>query len=279
MKISDLLLSTFVININDPLIKAINLLGEKGRYRLVIIDDENKVQGVISGRRILEVLLKRRGTSIIEEKGLDFVLNESINLFMDEVYQLFFEDTDLETILKYMSENMIGYVILIDYLNKFKGMIEEISFLLKFKGKKLGINIEEIMSKKVHTIDAESTLYDASKTMINERLRRLPVLEKEKLIGIITISDILRELVKTKKIGIEIDNIFKYKVKDIMNKNIISIEPWADVGDALEKILEKDVSGILVIHEDKLLGMVSRIDILSKITKIKGISKILEMIY
>ncbi len=60
--------------------------------------------GVISGRRILEVLIGRRGTSVIEDKGLDLTLNESVNLFMDETYQLFLEDTNLETILKYISE-------------------------------------------------------------------------------------------------------------------------------------------------------------------------------
>ncbi|MEM3485561.1 MAG: CBS domain-containing protein [Candidatus Methanomethyliaceae archaeon] len=282
MKISEIASSNFVVKLSDPLIKAVSLIGgEKGRYRLVVTDDDGMVEGVISGRRIVEVLLGRRGTSIIEEKGLDLTLNESINLFMDEAHQLFLEDTNLETVLKYLCENMTGYAILVDHSGRFKGIVEEAGFLERLRGKKISITVEEIMSTKPITEEARATVQEASRKMVNERLRRLPVLHKGNVVGIITISDILKELVRAKEKGVEeaVGNIFKRRVEELMTKRVVGIAPEADVGDAVKSMLEMDVSGLLVFRKGELVGIISRIDVLGKSAKIKGIEQMVEMVH
>jgi CBS domain-containing protein len=280
MKIGEFVSSHFAVKVSDPLIKAVSLIGGgKGRYRLVVTDDEGTVRGVISGRRIVEVLIGRRGTSVIEEKGLDLTLNESVNLFMDETHQIFLEDTNLETILKYVRENMAGYVILVDQSGRFKGIVEEIGFLERLRGKEIGIRVKEIMSVRPRTENAGATVYDASRRMVNERLRRLPILDKGKVVGLITISDILKQLASAKEAGIEaaVNNIFNRKVEELMTKKIVGIEPDADVGEAVKSLLEMDVSGVLVFRGEDLVGILSRIDVVGKTARIKGIEQMVEM--
>ncbi len=281
MKIGEFISSNFAVKVSDPLIKAVSLIGGgKGRYRLVVTDDEGTVRGVISGRRIVEVLIGRRGTSVIEEKGLDLTLNESVNLFMDETYQVFLEDTNLETVLKYVRENMAGYVILVDQSGQFKGIVEERGFLERLRGKKIGVRVEEIMSARPITENAGATVYDVSKKMVNERLRRLPIIDRGEVVGLITISDILKKVASAKEAGIEaaVCNIFNRKVEELMTKKIVGIEPEADVGEAVKSLLEMDVSGLLVFRRKDLVGIISRIDIVGKTAKIKGIEQMVEMI-
>ncbi|MCQ5374444.1 MAG: CBS domain-containing protein, partial [Candidatus Methanomethylicia archaeon] len=267
MKIGEFVSSSFAVKVSDPLIKAVSLIGgRKGRYRLVVTDDDGTVRGVISGRRIVEVLIGRRGTSVIEEKGLDLTLNESVNLFMDETHQIFLEDTNLETILKYVRENMAGYVILVDQSGRFKGIVEEIGFLERLRGKEIGIRVEEIMSVRPRTENAGATVYDASRRMVNERLRRLPIIDRGKVVGLITISDILKQLASAKEADIEaaVNSVFNRKVEELMTKKVVGIEPDADVGEAVKSLLEMDVSGLLVFRGEDLVGILSRIDVVGK---------------
>lgn len=56
--------------------------------------------------------------------------------------------------------------------------------------------VRDIMIKKIYSISPDSTLEDASGKMIKYRVNRLPVIENEKLVGIIVRSDIIRGLSK-----------------------------------------------------------------------------------
>jgi len=56
-----------------------------------------------------------------EEEGFKWMLREPVRIFTDESHQRFLEDAGADTVLKYMSENMIGYVILVDDANSYNG--------------------------------------------------------------------------------------------------------------------------------------------------------------
>ncbi len=57
-------------------------------------------------------------------------------------------------------------------------------------------NIEEIMTKDVHTISSEASVEEASEHMIRHRINRLPVTEDGRVVGIITRGDIIKGLAK-----------------------------------------------------------------------------------
>jgi CBS domain-containing protein len=51
--------------------------------------------------------------------------------------------------------------------------------------------VEEIMTKDVLTIDPETTIQDAVEFMLKHKIKKLPVLSEEKIVGIVTASDII----------------------------------------------------------------------------------------
>lgn len=59
------------------------------------------------------------------------------------------------------------------------------------------LNVEKIMSKKVLTVTPSSTIVEAAQLMLDKKVGGLPVVEGDKLVGIITESDIFRMVVKS----------------------------------------------------------------------------------
>ena len=77
------------------------------------------------------------------------------------------------------------------------GIISERDYIQKAAPKRLlpwEIKVEDIMTKDVISTTRKETIHDCMKTMSKNRIRHLPVIEKEQLIGIISISDVVRAL-------------------------------------------------------------------------------------
>ena len=57
----------------------------------------------------------------------------------------------------------------------------------------------EIMSKPLITVDESTSLYDVSKKMVKHKIRRLPVVKDNTLVGIVTVTDIIKYYYKKNK--------------------------------------------------------------------------------
>jgi CBS domain-containing protein len=104
-----------------------------------------------------------------------------------------------------MSNNDIGSVVIVDDLDTRKpiGIITErdiIRTIGMIQPHQLLVPIREHMSHPVITLSSNATVYDAIKLMYEKKIRRLIILEKEKLVGIITDKDIFRSLVNNKEL-------------------------------------------------------------------------------
>ena len=78
------------------------------------------------------------------------------------------------------------------------GIVTERDFVRRATAENLSLDVEisEIMSKPLITIDPESTLKEAARLMLKNKIRRLPVVKEGKLVGIIVVSDFARQLSK-----------------------------------------------------------------------------------
>jgi len=90
-----------------------------------------------------------------------------------------------------MSKKGIGCLVAVEK-GAILGIITERD-ILKYisKSNNLHVPIEEIMSQDVITIDANADLLEAANLMFQHRIKKLPVIEKGKLVGIITATDIV----------------------------------------------------------------------------------------
>lgn len=94
---------------------------------------------------------------------------------------------------KLMRKNRIGCLVVIDG-DKPVGIITERDIAYKVVAEEKGFDIKvgDAMTKDLKIIDGEKSLRDAAKLMASQLIRRLPVLEGKRLVGIITIEDIMR---------------------------------------------------------------------------------------
>jgi acetoin utilization protein AcuB len=135
------------------------------------------------------------------------------------------------------------------------------------------------MTRKVITIDQEATIFDARELLAGNKIRHLPIIDKERrLIGIITDRDIRSVLPYNSLIEHsgekENERISKIKVNDIMTKDPISISPTYTIQDALLLIQKSKVGALPVVDDDhKLKGIISVRDLLRAFINVLGIGE------
>jgi len=78
------------------------------------------------------------------------------------------------------------------------GIITERDIVRRIVAKRssLDVKVTEVMTKTLITIDPETSLKDAARVMSNNKIRRLPVLKNNKLVGIVAASDFVRNVGK-----------------------------------------------------------------------------------
>ena len=129
--------------------------------------------------------------------------------------------------------------------------------------------VKDIMTTDVVTIEPTHTAQAAAKQMKKSRTHGLVVIQKGKLIGILSEGDIITKVIAENKLA------SKVKVKDIMTKEVIMILPTLDVIDAAGIMAEKHIKKLPVVSVGKLLGVVTAMDIVeSEPQLMKDLSKL-----
>jgi len=119
------------------------------------------------------------------------------------------------------------------------------------------MRVKEIMTTGVKTVSPKSTIQEAAKLMSEFRIGCLLVTEKKILVGIITESDIMREVVSKNLLP------SKVKVGEFMSKEVIAVGPDTELEDAADAMTERKVKRLPVIYKNQLVGIVSAVDIVA----------------
>jgi CBS domain-containing protein len=115
------------------------------------------------------------------------------------------------------------------------------------------LHVADMMSKPVISVSPSTPVKDVMNLMYSTKHLGFPVIEKDVLIGMVTLSDI------QKASPIDRDALH---VKDIMTRNLIVLPPSAPVIDALRLMSRFNIGRIPVTEGDTLLGIITRADIL-----------------
>lgn len=114
-------------------------------------------------------------------------------------------DDTLFKALKIMADNNIGALVVVKG-EKVVGIFSERDFVRNAViDKKLSMNltVKELMSTKVCYVRPEQTIEECMVLMTEKRTRHLPVIEEEKLIGIVSIGDVLKNTISEKEFKIQ----------------------------------------------------------------------------
>jgi acetoin utilization protein AcuB len=138
------------------------------------------------------------------------------------------------------------------------------------------MRIRDIMSTNVVTVGEETLVDDATKIMEAHKIRRLPVMKKDKLVGLVT-KHMLLEAAPSPATSLSIHELHyllaKMTVKEIMVKNPYTISPDMPVEEALQLGQEKGYGAFLVMEKGRLVGVVTESDIVRVMTRVLGVKE------
>jgi CBS domain-containing protein len=120
------------------------------------------------------------------------------------------------------------------------------------------------MTKKVSTGTGETTIIEAEREMVGKSFRRLPLVSEGRLVGIVTAMDIVRffgsgEVFQHLRSG-TILHVLQTPALQIGVKKLITISQDADVTEAARTMKERNVGALLVVDDEKLVGMLTERD-------------------
>jgi CBS domain-containing protein len=118
------------------------------------------------------------------------------DIMTKEVVKISVND-DVFAAAELMNSSEIGCLVVVDGENPI-GIITERDIVRRVVAKELPLEtkVSKVMSKSLITIDPEASLKEASRVMSSHKIRRLPVLKQNKLVGIIVSADFVRNVGK-----------------------------------------------------------------------------------
>ncbi len=118
-----------------------------------------------------------------------------------------------------------------------------------------GLAVADIMTRRPVTVPRNLSVRSAARIMKEKGVGSLLVVEQEELLGILTKSDVIQEVVAEAK------DAEKVTVGDIMTAAVITIQPAQDVFDALVLMKENNIRHVPVLEKDALAGFLTIKDV------------------
>lgn len=180
----------------------------------------------------------------------------------------------LGTVAKTMLENQIGGLTVMDS-GEIIGMITKSDFLDTCQGRPFtDITVKERMNTDITTIGPQDRLVHARRIIIDEKIGRLPVTEDGQLQGMITAKDIALAMMSFRKVVPD-----KYKparirnllVEDVMIQNVKTISEESPVSEAALLMLDEKFSGLPVVDDNKMNGIITKTDFLKLIVELEKV--------
>ncbi|MDT7894514.1 MAG: hypothetical protein LASZOEIN_001269 [Candidatus Fervidibacter sp.] len=116
---------------------------------------------------------------------------------------------------------------------------------------------KDIMTTKVVTVKPSTSIEDAARLLVRRKISGVPVVDekdKTKVVGILTEADLLAAPSGAKTVA------------EVMKKRVVSVSPDTSVDEIAEILVKKKIKRVPVIDAGKLVGIVSRIDVLRAIS-------------
>ena len=119
------------------------------------------------------------------------------------------------------------------------------------------MQIKNLMSEDIITVDKDQNLTDALKLLRKHNVSRLPVTNNKELVGIISERDIANKLGSSKYENMPASRLH---ISSVMVKDVITVPQTMQLGEVAKIMLEKGIGSVPVMNEDKMVGIVSKAD-------------------
>ena len=138
------------------------------------------------------------------------------------------------------------------------------------------MRVMDRMRRSPVSVNRSDTLLHALRTLETWKIRHLPVIEGDRLVGIV--SD--RDLKKAAPSPFDRDTAKEFvrftsavTVKEVMSKEVVTTSPYCPIEEAAALMVEKRIGALPVVQEGRLVGIITETDVLGVLTEMMGATK------
>ncbi|MGV3082155.1 CBS domain-containing protein [Streptococcus dysgalactiae] len=135
------------------------------------------------------------------------------------------------------------------------------------------MSVKDYMTKEVISISPEESVAHAADLMRDKGLRRLPVIEKRQLVGLVT-EGTMADASPSKATSLSIYEmnylLNKTKIRDIMIRQVVTVEPDASLEDAIYEMMTYKVGVLPVVQNNQVVGIITDRDVFKAFLEVSG---------
>jgi CBS domain-containing protein len=271
---------TITVTPNTTLLDAREILLRHNLKRLVVIDSKNRPVGIITEKDIAKTIYALGDRPIKSVKVSGFMSKKLITVKKtDTVYDC----------AKLMKKNHISSIIVLGTNGILEGLVTKTDLASLFLTHAVApLKVSKIMTRNVITAMPGDSLLYVESLLIHNRIARIVVQRNRTPVGIITFRDFVPaklphwiaqsadpKEVQEYKLKTNFDDyhvnqmshLLHFKAVDIMSSNPITIDSDEDVSVAVLLMIRNNISGIPVVKKSKLVGIITKTDIVKAIAE------------
>ena len=119
------------------------------------------------------------------------------------------------------------------------------------------ITVGDLMTQDPVCVSPETSIFECAKLMVKKKVDSLIVAEDKSIVGLVTHSDLLWAMVRKPK-----EELSTIPVADLAKKKVHTLHPDDTIEDAMEKMYDLRLRRLPVVHENKLVGLLTARDVL-----------------
>jgi CBS domain-containing protein len=275
LKLSELMIKPITVNSDTTLMKVRESI-LKHKVKRVIVTIKNSPVGIITEKDIAKKIYQL-GTKPIESvKARDFKPRELFTLSKED---------SVQKCAKLMKKHRISVVIILGKDKILEGIVTKTNLATVFLTKSSdSIKVSKIMTNKVITATPSDPILLIESLLIKYGISRIIIQRNQKPVGVVTFRDFIpakipqwiaesadpKEVQEYKfKKGLEethsnqMNYLFPFHATDIMSTNPITIDADKEVKQAIIKMIKYNISGLPVVKNSKLVGIITKSDIVN----------------
>jgi CBS domain-containing protein len=257
MKVKDIMVSKVIsVDKDESLKRVLDLMQKYHITKIPVVEDkrffglvtDNVIAYKLGSIRKKSVTASRLHASSVTEKNVVTVA----------------PDDQVKTILKSVGEPGPTMLPVLEK-GKLVGVVTKADLLPLVKSRE---PLESIMHRKLSVITPEDRVIHARRVMIDEGIARLPVVEKNRLVGIISDIEIALAFASLKKsfaVGKQKHQLDELTVREIMRSPVIWSTPTSTILEAAKCMMALNVGSLPLLENERLVGMVTRTDLVRTI--------------
>lgn len=133
--------------------------------------------------------------------------------------------------------------------------------------------VKDFMTRKVVYVSPDTTVAHTVDMMREQGLRRLPVIENDRLVGVVT-ERTMAEASPSKVTSLSIYEmnylLNKTKIRDIMARDVVTVSPYASLEDAVYAMMKNQVGILPVVEAGQVFGVITEKDVFKAFLEVSG---------